>query len=158
MQHASAAGAVAGTAEPDVVERRAIGVPGVLQRAVLEQQLGADRADARRAGIDHLRQPVGGDDFGVVVQQQQVLASRVRGTEVDDGGEVERLARSRRSALRPELAKLVRHRRWHLPAGDDDHLDVDVRRCQHDADRLDDERSLSAADRSGRRRCSGRRR
>ena len=52
-------GGIAGQAEADVVERRAVRVPGVLQRAVLEQQAGADGTDAgRRGGVEQLGEPV----------------------------------------------------------------------------------------------------
>ena len=90
-QHAVAPRGVAGQAEADVVERCAVGVAGVLQGAVLEHQLGADGADAVAAGVEHQLQPVGADHLGVVVQQQEMVARCVRGAEVDDRGEVERL-------------------------------------------------------------------
>jgi hypothetical protein len=62
-----------------MVERGAVRVPGVLQGAVLEQQAGADGTDIGRCGgVDHEIEPVGVHDLGVVVQQQQEVATGVR--------------------------------------------------------------------------------
>jgi hypothetical protein len=89
QQQAVAPGGIARQSEADVAGRGAVRVAGVLQGAVLEQQLGADRPDTVAAGVDHLQQPIVGDDLGVVVQQEQMVTDGVRRAEIDHGGEVE---------------------------------------------------------------------
>ena len=123
---------------------------GVLQRSVFEQQLGADGADSGPTCFEHPGQPVGRDHLGVVVQQQQVLPRRVRGTQVDDRREVEGVLVVDQAHLGTERLQGIRHRGRHLPSRDDDHLEVDVRGRQDGTDGVDDERARRAADGAGR--------
>ena len=67
-------------------------VPTVLERAVLEEQLGADHPDIVLLGeTDHLGHAARRDHLGVVVQQQDVVAACGTDTTIDLVGEVERL-------------------------------------------------------------------
>ncbi len=73
----------------------------MLQPAAGVEQPGADRADLRPHGAgDHLRQPVGGDDVDVVVEQQQDLAARLGRGAVVQRGEVERAGRGQDAQAR----------------------------------------------------------
>ncbi len=66
---------------------------GVLDGVIRVEQLRAHAAHTLLLGVhDHLFQPSGGDDLGIVVEQQQILAGGVLLAEVVQGAVVEALA------------------------------------------------------------------
>ena len=65
----------------------------VLDGVIGVEQLGTHAAHTLLLGVhDHLFQPARGDDLGVVVEQQQILARGVPGPKVVQGAVVESLA------------------------------------------------------------------
>src|SRR5262249_55928724 len=75
----------------------------VLQATIRKIQLRADRANFRILRVlEHRRQPLGRDDLDVIVENQEVLALRVRDGEIQLVREVERLANLVRDSPMPD--------------------------------------------------------